>query len=551
MNEGIPEQLIRRLSDASRLVPLALLAVVAAVIYVWRPLFHGLIYRVAYSPSLLILVGTTVVAGIALVFWPRMGEDPLESAVTKWSILGTIVVAALVLSVAYSIPAGMAEERSLAQDATADAEAVTDFPTVNEENPRIVPEAVANVQTKGSVSYRQHELGASDIARTEDGRLAWSYPIQPGPFQVRLSGHQRGVLLSDMTAMEDREMQAFDEHEFARGQAMLFHRSADWGLKKSDYWAQYRDDPVEFVHDGEAYMAFPKTGHEWRLTPVPHTVPVWEGVALVHQDGTIEHFDADEAADSEVLDGQRLYPIYNAQREAESLRFRNGIVNQLPIVGTFEGVIEPAGLPSGAGNEQPFTIDLEGEEMAYVMAMEPYGQDTRGLDEVWFFNAETGETVYYETGGDTLLGPERATDIVRAEDTRTDWDTAGSDGEFRAVEPVPVVVDEELWWHSKVVPTDNSDVTRNVFVSAHSGAAVELHDTEAVIDFIEGEDVEDIDEAEEVGEVGTEPADEEEDIAYYVVITDEAGEEVDRIPVAAGEEVTIVDDTDDEATAGD
>ncbi|PSP27049.1 hypothetical protein BRC65_08045 [Halobacteriales archaeon QH_2_65_14] len=77
---------------------------------------------------------------------------------------------------------------------------------MNEENARIAPRPVADVQTRGSVSYRRYRLGTSDIARMEDGRLAWSYPIQPDGLRNKLFEHQQGVFVTDMTRMEDREI---------------------------------------------------------------------------------------------------------------------------------------------------------------------------------------------------------------------------------------------------------------------------------------------------------------------------------------------------------
>lgn len=516
-----------------------------AVVWIARPAFHSLIYRMAYSPGMLILGGGALILGLVLLFLPptaiRDNEhtnsgDPFAIL----SILGAGFVLLFLVAAVYGIPAGMVEQKSLAQDTMTDAESVTEFPEMNEENARITPRAVADTQTRASVSYRQHQLGASDIARMQDGRLSWSYPIEPDPFQVRLNGYQRGVLLSDMTRMENREMQAFDEHEFTHGQNMIWHRSADWNLKKGDYWSQYNDDPIEFVHDDEAYMAFPKTGHEWRFSPIPHTVPEFDGVALVHQDGTIDHLSPEEAQESEILDGQRLYPLDVTKDRMESLGYRNGIQNQMAWIGSFSGVIEVADLPSGAGNDQPFVIDLEGEEMNYVMAMEPHGDDTTGLDEVWFTDAETGENRYYQTEDETLRGPDRAMGIARGTDTQTSW---GADGDALVVEPVPVAIDNELWWHSKVVTPDQSDVVRNIFVNAHTDEAVILHETDEVYDFIAGTDVEELDGADVVDEEGeeieTEPQPDDPDVAYHIVIYDEDGEELDRIEVEEGQEIDI------------
>ncbi len=518
-------------------VRVALLALLAALLYVGRPLVHGLVYRTAFSPAVFLLLGVPIAVAVVLfLVGPLRGFRPR----TYIAVLTLVVILSILLAILVGVPAAMVEERTLATETMDEAAELDTFPAVNADNPRITPRQVADVQTSGSVSYRQHSLGRSDIARMPDGRLSWSYAITPEDLRNRIYEHQRGVAMSDMTRMSDRELFVLDEQEFAIGQGMFLHRGAEWNLKKTDFWAQYRDDPIEFVHDGQAYMAYPKTGHEWRVDllggflPIPYTIPVWDGVALLHTDGTIEHLDPSEAQANAILEGQRLYPLYNTYREVDALGYREGIVNQWPLVGAHEGEVEIASLPAGAGNAQPFVIDMADERMSYVVAMEPYGAETRGLDEVWFADARTGEYRFFGTERETLLGPERAMGLVRSEDTRTNW---GSN--FEVIEPVPVVVDEELWWHSKVVPTDYTDVSRNVFVNAHTQDAVEIRDTESVIEFLEGEDV-----GEEIGS-GVEPAPGEENVSYYLVIYDEHGEEVDRIPVGPDEEVRIEADEED------
>jgi len=130
--------------------------------------------------------------------------------------------------------------------------------------------------------------------------------------------------------------------------------------------------------------------------------------------------------------------------------------------------------------------------------------------------------------------------IARGTDTQTSW---GTDGDALVVEPVPVAVDNELWWHSKVVTPDQSDVVRNIFVNAHTDEAVILHETDEVYDFIAGTDVEELDGADVVDEEGeeieTEPQPDDPDVAYHIVIYDEDGEEIDRIEVEDGQEINI------------
>jgi len=536
---------------------LVILAIFLAILYVTRPLWHGLVYGMLYSPSGLVLVGGSTLAALVLWFLPpsRLGgggalsatakllfeeagsgeESPLAgdaTAMRKVRMFAVVVGVLVVLSALVGIPGGALEQRTLAERTMADATELEEFPQANPDNPRVVPRAVSDVSTRGSVSYRQYRLGTSDIARQEDGSLAWSYAIQPDGPRNKLLENQRGVLVANMTSMDDRRTTAYDDTEFRYGKGMYLHRSADWQLKKTDYLAKYNDDAVEFSHDGTPYMYFPKTGHEWKLLPFPHTVPTWDGGALVHPDGEIEHLSPAEARNEEILDGQRLYPLTLTRTEVGSLGYREGIVNQLPIVGAHENEIEIAGLPEGADNEQPFVIDLAGEQMSYVTAMEPFGEDTRGLDEVWFADAETGEYTFFGTGRETLTGPERAMGIARSADSQTNW------GEnFVVTEPVPVTVDGSLWWQIKVSPTDFTDVTRNVFVNADTGEAVEISRDGAVRAFIAGN----LSEARPGNgdDPGADPA-EDSDVAYYVIITGEDGEVIQRIPVREGQDTRIV-----------
>ncbi len=521
-------------------IKLVVLAVVGFALYSLRG--FGIIHYFGYGmfniPSLSVFVGGSVVLGLLLFLTPKLANPTETSAIDKGTTFFIAVGVFFLLGASLALVGGMFESQTYAEQTMADAVEVDDFPSVNEQNPRIAPKEVSDVQTRGSVSYRTHRLGESDIARAEDGSLAWSYPIEPDGFRNQLYENQQGVLLSDMTAMDDREI-TVNEEDFTHGQGMLLHRSATWNLRTSDFFSQYIDDPIEFVHDGEPYMAFPKTGHDWHWTPIPHATTTWDGVALVHTDGTIDHLSPEEAQESEILEGQRLYPLHNTDKRIGSLGYREGIVNQLPIIGQHRNQVEYAEMPSDAENSQPFVIDMEGEQMSYVSAMEPYGSDTRGLDEVWFTDAETGEMTYFGTEEETLLGPDRAAGIVRSEDSRTNWAEEGSSSGFRVVEPVPTVVEDELWWHTKIVPADNTDVSRNVFVNAHSGTAVEIDDTEAVIDFIDDADTEEAD------TIGTEPVDDDSDpdVSYYIVVYDESGEEIDRIPVEEGQETSI--ETDD------
>ncbi|WEL17759.1 putative membrane protein [Halorhabdus sp. SVX81] len=544
---------------------IVILAIVVGIVFLVRPLVHGVVYAALFSPSGLVLIGGGTITALTLWFYPpwRLEREKRESnlvsmlfeddqtsvdgivvgggsAMRKLRILGAVLSVLFVLSILASVPAGALEQRTLAQQTMADATEVQEFPQANANNPRVIPREVSDVTTRGSVSYRTHRLGTSDIARQEDGSLAWSYPIEPDGARNKLLDNQRGVLVANMTSMDAQQINVYEE-DFTYGEGMWLHRSARWNVKLGGFFSKYNDDAVEFSHDGTPYLYYPKTGHEWHLLPFPHTTPKWNGGALVHPDGTIEHLSPEEAQANEILDGQRLYPMTLTRSETGSLGYREGIINQMPVIGAHEGQIEVAHLPEGADNEQPFVIDLEGEQMSYVTAMEPYGEDTRGLDEVWFADADTGEYTYFGTDEETLTGPEKAMGMARNADSQTGWGD-----NFVVTEPVPVTVDGDLWWHIKVAPVDFTDVTRSVFVNADANNAIELNDDAAIREFLRG----DIDDSDLTpGENGTdvEPAPDDENILYYVLITDENGDIVDRIPVERGQDTQIVAPDDERA----
>jgi hypothetical protein len=489
-----PRQLLQaaadRVGNRQLLVKLLVLLPVVGLLYVWRPLFHPVIYRMVYSPGGLYAVGLPVVVTVLLYLAPPLGDEEDSSAGIKIVLVGVTVAVGIVLALALGGLGGAFEESHLANEAMENADQIDRFPEVNEANPRIKPRSVSDTQASGATNYPQHELGPSDVARTENGSLAWSYAIQPDQFQNRLNNNQRGVLFSDMTRSETA-ITAFDEMEFTHGRAMLFHRGAIWNLRKSDYWTQYRDDPIEFVHNGSAYMAYPKVDHEWNLLPVPHTTPKWGGVALVHQNGTIEQLSPDEARNHPVLQGQRLYPLYMAERYANSLKYRNGILNQLPVVGSFEGVVGPASMPSGTGNSQPFIVDMEGERLSYIYAMEPAGSGS-GLAEVWFFDSRTGTPRQFRVD-ETLKGPERAVDKARSAMPEVSWVGTGDggDGNARILEPVVTVVEGDLWWHVKAAEAGEGSLldNANIFVRAGETGSdereiVTVGGRQAVVEFI-------------------------------------------------------------------
>ncbi len=548
--ESIKDKLRISSSNVGMLIfKIIVLALFVGFLWFIRPIIHPIIYSTVYSPFGLIFFGGSIIVGTILYFLPPFEKNFMESAGAKVMILGVIMGFLLVLGIVVGTVGGVYEEMHKAEVAMDNVEIIDEPHEMNPENPRITPRSVSDTQASATMSYPQHRLGESDIARTEDGDLAWSQPIVPDQLRNQFEGNQIGMVHSDMTAMENRDIVPYDEYEYTYGQNMRLNRNVEWQMKKEDggFLSQYNDDPYEIIYEGEAYMVYPKETHSWeRSGIIPYTVPEWDGVALVHQDGTIEHLSPEEAQERPELDGQRLYPLSLTEEYAESIIYRNGYWNQAPVVGTYDNVSEPANVPSDTGNDQPFVVDLEGETMSYVYSMEAAGSG-EGLNEMWFFDSETGDMTMYESGDENIFGPDRAIGIAQGTDTQTEW---GPDGDAMAVEPIPMVVDNTLYWHIKVVTSDKTDVVRNIFVNAESeGSSMDedealedtivMESTQDVQDFIAG-DIEE-DDLETGDDVSIEDPDEDSDesVEYYIVINDEFGQEVDRIPIEQGQETTI------------
>jgi hypothetical protein len=196
-------------------------------------------------------------------------------------------------------------------------------------------------------------------------------------------------------------------------------------------------------------------------------------VVLVGPDGSIEDLSPAEARDHSVLEEQKLYPFELAREKVAATKYRNGIVNTFT---SHEDEIEVAPVP-GEGNDQPFLV-FTNEGPEYVVAVEPYGQ-AQGLKEVWTIDGRTGEYEVYSPSR-SLFGARKATDYVRQAARTTDWNR------FTPSEPIPVVIDDQLYWEVRVVPSDSSGIAYIAFVNAQSSDVHEVSTTAEVTAFLEG-----------------------------------------------------------------
>lgn len=438
----------------------AVVLVILVVFWLLRPLFHGVVYGLYSTPTLV----PVVVVGL-LAFRAVAKRRDLKTALQAGAIV------AVVLFFALSVPAGYFAGEKLGKRTLADSETVDGLDESDPENPRIVPRSVADRFASNTLNFPQYRVGDSDVT-VYNGTPHWSYPLSPDGAFNYVTKRQHGTVLVDMTEKSANVDTVTGDID--RGIGTAPYNNYRWKiLRDGEYLVNYHD-PFMVVEGGEQYVAVPYTKPNFHWWPLPHTTPEWGGVALVHGDGTVEDLSPAEARDHSALAGQRLYPFELTRRSVAATKYRNGIINTFT---SHEEEIELAPVP-GEGNDQPFSVVTE-DGIAYVVAVEPYGE-AQGLREVWTVDARTGEYERFPVEG-SLLGPRKATDFVRQAARTTDWDR------FDPSEPIPVVVNGTFYWEVRVVPTDSSGISYVAFVDAESSDVVEVEDTAGVAAFMRGQ----------------------------------------------------------------
>ena len=434
-----------------------------ALAWYFRPWLHAVVYGVYTTP--IAPFAAVLGGGLAVLVRRRLGARVSGQA-------GLAI--ALVVLVAGSTVTGLLAGEHLGKATIDGATAAERLSETDPGKPRVVTKAVASRYASNTLNFPQYRIVGGDIT-VRNGTPYWSYALAPDGAFNYYTKQQHGTVLIDMS-QQNAEVDTV-VGDLRKGIGPAFYNDYRFAtLKQANYLVEY-DDPFMVVHEGEQYIAVPYTKPEFHWLPLPYTTPEWGGVVLIDSDGGIEDLSPAEARATPVLEAQKLYPAELAREKVAATKYRNGIVNTYT---SHEDEIEVAPVP-GEGNDQPFLVFTDsGPE--YVVAVEPYGQ-AQGLKEVWTIDGRTGEYELYSPN-ESLFGARKATDYVRQAARTTDWNR------FTPSEPIPVVVDGQLYWQVRVVPSDSSGIAYTAFVNARSSDVREVSTTGEVTAFLEGSPVE-------------------------------------------------------------
>jgi hypothetical protein len=453
-----------RSEDPRRFAGLALVSTGVALALAWyfRPWLHGIVYGVYTTP----ILPVAALVGLGIVAFARRSLGSLASGQ-----LGVVVF--VVVLVAGAGLTGLLAGEDIGKTTMDTAATAENLSETDPAKPRVVTKSVASRYASNTLNFPQYRIQGGDIT-VRNGTPYWSYALAPDGAYNHYTKRQHGTVLVDMT-QQNAEVDTV-VGDLDKGVGPAFYNNYRFAmLKQANYLVEY-GDPFMIVHENDQYIAVPYTKPEFHWLPLPYTTPEWGGVVLIGPDGSIEDLSPAEARERPVLEGQKLYPFELAREKVAATKYRNGIVNTFT---SHEDEIEVAPVP-GEGNDQPFLVfTTEGPE--YVVAVEPYGQ-AQGLKEVWTIDGRTGEYEIYSPS-QSLFGARKATDYVRQAARTTDWNR------FTPSEPIPVVIDGQLYWEVRVVPSDSSGIAYIAFVNAQSSDVHEVSTTAEVTAFLDGDRV--------------------------------------------------------------
>lgn len=494
------------------------LALLGTMFVLFLPVWQSITYSLfVQHPSTWwwVLIGGLAAGGVYHVADSDVGEGVMLV------LLALTVIMALFIG---PIFAGIYAQEDIAHSGEIQESDV--LPDTSNDHPRILPRAVADEFGSSSMQLPQYELSDSDVAY-HDGSYTWSYALQPGPFMVAWQGNQTGAMFVDMET-QDKEIEVIRRGvQCGVGQVFIDSYDYQMTLDRLDV-DRYQGTQFTFEHDGELHVAQSYATHEWRFRllplPQPYTVPEYGGTQVISEDCEVRDLSPSEVAESDLFEGQNTYPYDLSMFRVEAQQLQHGIINKIfyqKDVPQFDGV-------AGHGNDQPFVVPTEnGDGLKYFVAAEPAGSGN-GIYQIYTLDAQTGEIEYVEYS-DTQIGPQKAVDFVRKESPNINW-AAGGGGTMEAIEPIPVVDGDQLYWQVRVVPTDNAGMSYTAFVNASSGSVTETKNDQEIMTFLRKGS----------SEVPQEPSDpsEDEETALVVAIV-ENGTVVDTINVTEEQAVEI------------
>ncbi|AIF69865.1 hypothetical protein PAP_07375 [Palaeococcus pacificus DY20341] len=425
---------------------IAPLLVIALLVWIARPWFHGLIMGFYRNPSIIYIIISL------LLLFPCSIKAKLAPTNKNRAITGALVVV-LILSLSASILSGALMNTALYNEYHPSSVS-SEMSQLSTSKIRILPKFTAYKYALDTIEYARYTLGDAHLT-IKDGSPVWGFYIVPDGAWNAIKLKDKGVLFVDMNTTQAKIERV--ERELQVGPEMQIFDNLEWRIYKEHYLIDL-DLPRALYYEGKVYIVVPYIEYQFRVF---YTVPKWGGVIIVDEDGNIEDLTPEEALKDERLKEFPIFPerltrdIINAQNY-----WKEGVLDNIINLWIYhKDQIELIDV-SNQGNRQPFLVITSDGKEYWMTAVEPYGK-AYGLAAIYLMDAQSGEMsqIKFDT---PLTGPVKAIDYVKKALPTFDWN------QFITVEPIPVFMKGTLWWRIAVIPRTGSGIAKIAFVNAET-----------------------------------------------------------------------------------
>ncbi|HUR85588.1 MAG TPA: hypothetical protein VMY78_09600 [Solirubrobacteraceae bacterium] len=456
-----------RIPDVN-VVPILLGVVAVVVLWLVRPLWHGLALFFWTAPIVWLPPLALLVAGGVLLRRSQRSWTTLEDLRTGVRPPGWLIAFPVLAFVVFVFTAGL--NAPLVSRAIVNA---TNYEAIDGLPPngivRLVPREVAEQNASSAFNSPTETLTNFRIVNTKDG-LKWTALRTPqGAFRI-FSKKSQGLVELDAenTARKLRPIDA--ELQVAPG--LQITDNLRWRLLKKRFLINL-EEPVGIDTPAGPRILVPYLEYKGILI----RRPVLGGVFVVAPDGKIEDLEPEEAARRpELAITGRIYPDTQARRIQEAYQYKRGLWNAW-FVHEDQTRIEDT-----ESNRQPYLVDFGADGLGpqWVTVAEPYGR-AFAASAIFLTDAVSGKTRLWRVPQRTSLsGNRRALQAVRtvAIPGIDFGNEAGATGNFRVVEPRPVFVSGRVVYLASIIPNSANAVSKTVVVDAETNKLVAIFDND-------------------------------------------------------------------------
>lgn len=420
-----------------------------ALLWVGRPLFHGLVMATfvrGLGLTVGVLLTIALIVNAARIDRADYCKPLAERRSLLWPMVAAVAVTLLVVG-AFTCY-GTLLKRAVAQYANYNpAEMLVDA-----SRPRLLPLEVAQRYGLDSIQESTVTVGGEWQPVLVDGKLTYVAPRVPQGDWRKLTDRPSGVVLVEAETA-GRAVKTISQR-MVYGEEMYLARDLRWQIWLREYAAEL-PEVFYLQYDGQWTACLPVVRYRGFFIRTPYFAGAW----VVKADGSMKRLSRREAIDDQQIAASgRLYPETLARLTAEAYAYRHGIWNTWFGHRDQTEINDTDADGDGTANRQPYyrVTKLGG---TWTTACEPYGR-AFGLKVVIETNMEGVTTVYQVPVDPPLTGPAQAVGYVKSALPTYDWST------MRLTEPFPLVLNGRLTWRVAVTTTEAKGVNITALVDA-------------------------------------------------------------------------------------